>query len=99
MNRVYIKESLQDNEGDGTELPILVALRKMRDEVTGIAMMKHRGQNRALAMVITKLDEAEQWATRWAIETGRVMIVNREDLLRDTTHATHETRHEGGSHV
>lgn len=87
----YIKELLDDHPGNGTELPMVAAIRKMRDEVTGLSMMRHRGQNRSLSMVIAKLDEAELWATRWAVESGRSMIVDREELLRSSETPTNAT--------
>lgn len=89
---VYLREL--DELG---EMPMERAIGKMRDEVTGVAMLRHNGHNRELAMVMTKLDEAKQWAIEYAIKTGRLAIVDRTEVIKAVTDTTDTTDRNGAS--
>ena len=90
---VLIREMLEEAElaAHPDALRMDRAIGKLRDEVTGAAMRLHRGQNRNLSLVITKLDEAQLWAQRWLEETGQSTRVDRGKLLADGTVATDAT--------
>lgn len=60
------------------ELPLEKAVAKLRDEVTGIHMGRHRGNSRELGMLIAKLDEAHHWAVSYGLKTGRLTLVTEE---------------------
>lgn len=84
----WIREARHpDWEPEGVGLPMVEALAKIRDEVTGVLMQRHRGANRELAMVITKLDEARLWASEYDHQTLRRVTVDRTKVLRDMAEA------------
>lgn len=93
MSIVYSREFLEESElaAHPEALRMDRAIRKLRDEVTGTAMKFHRGQNRNLALVITKLDEASMWAERWLEEAGQIAKVDRGSLIGSATVATDAT--------
>lgn len=77
--KAYIREL---ESGGDNSLHIETAIGKLRDEITAYLMGFYRGNNRNLAMTLTKLDEAKFWATQHAIDTGRIVTVDRAELLR-----------------
>lgn len=93
MSVVYTREFLEEAEraAHPEALRMDRAIRKLRDEVIGTQMKLHRGQNRALALAITKLDEAALWAEAWLTESGQIAKVDRGRLLADGTVATDAT--------
>ena len=82
---------IRELEGSDSDLRMDRAIAKLRDEVTGVTMQGHRGHNRNLAMVITKLDEARQWAVCYLEEIGGVALIDRSAVLAAVTDETDET--------
>lgn len=74
---VWVKEF-----DDSGELPMHRAIQKLRDEVTGVAMRNYGGRNRELSLVMAKLDEAHQWAVSHGVATGKLAIVDRQEILK-----------------
>lgn len=72
---------VKDLDGTG-ELELHRAIQKLRDEVTGIAMVQFHGRNRELTMVMAKLDEAAQWAISHGVATGKLSVVDRREVLQ-----------------
>lgn len=75
--KVYFSES--GIEGDGRHL--FRVLGSMRDEVRGILLDRHRGNNRELALVITKLEEARLWAIAYGETVGTTSVIDRREML------------------
>jgi hypothetical protein len=72
----------QNGDTSDDALNLEVAIRQLRDEVTVYLMQLYKGNSRTLAMVLTKLDEAEMWAVRHGMDTGRLVTVDRAELLQ-----------------
>lgn len=90
---VYLAELVeQDERQPATVLPMESAIHKMADEIGGVNMLRHRGQNRELAMVLTKLQEARLWAVAYNEQHGATLVMPKAEILRmanaDTTDTT-----------
>ena len=80
---------VKELEGAGADaLPMDAAVRKLRDEITGVAMARHRGSNRELAFAMAKLDEAELWLQRYFINSGSHVLIDKRRFATDTTQET-----------
>lgn len=76
--RCYLRES--DPAGlDGRHMRRVLS--SLRDEVLGVAMDRHAGHNRELALVATKLEEAELWAVRYGEKLGQLTTIDRQEVL------------------
>jgi hypothetical protein len=69
-----------DNE---TTASLIDDIRSIRDRVTGRAMLVFGGRSRELAMVLTKLDEAELWMVKAGVSERSFEIVNIQKLQAD----------------
>lgn len=93
QSNVYIRELLSEPERENHPEALRMdrAIHKLRDEITGVQMERHRGHDRELAFVLAKLDEAAQWALTYLEKVGQVTVFDRGALLKDGTVATIET--------
>lgn len=80
-NRHYFSETpgFENTDPDGRHMWRVIG--SMSDEVRGILMERHRGNSRQLAMVITKLDEAQQWAIAYGETVGTTSVIDRREIL------------------
>lgn len=82
---------LKELDPDRGQLTMDRAIAKLRDEITGVSMDRHRGNSRELAFVMAKLDEARQWAITYLETRAEVQLVHRAEIMQratDTTVAT-----------
>lgn len=90
----YIQEDLSEEELEKfpDALPMEKAIAKLRDEITGLLMLRYRGQSRELSMCLARLDEARLWAIAEKEKTKEVVIVDRAGGLRSVTTDTPDAR-------
>lgn len=91
----WIEELNEDDSG----LRMDRAIARLRDEIAVLHFEHTRGHNRELAMALASLDEARHWAVEYLIGRGRLVLVDRREILREVTEATETTEIERGERV
>ena len=74
-------------------LPMDKAVSKLRDEITGYAMLAHNGHDRCLSMAMAKLDEARMWVKEYHEQRGTYVTVDKRRFVTDTTEETVSNGH------
>ena len=70
-----------DGVQDSKALSLVPRCGQFRDEVAAVLIHRHGGNSRELAMVITKLDEARQWAVTYGENLGTHVVMDKRELL------------------
>ena len=91
---------LKELDAEKGQIGLLHAIPKLRDELTGVMMDRHRGNDRNLAMALARLDEAHHWVLNYLESQGAILIMPRQEILQAAyADTTDKTVPEGVPHV